>query len=60
MSRMLPLAVTIPVAEEANSIPLSHDTMASLLTPLWKREASEAARDDLHKKIESLLIDIAH
>jgi uncharacterized protein (DUF302 family) len=50
--------VTILVAEEANSVRLSYDTMASLLAPYGNAEASAVARD-LDKKIESLFIEIA-
>jgi uncharacterized protein (DUF302 family) len=50
--------VTILMVEEANSVRLSYDTMASLLAPYGSAEASAVARD-LDKKIESLLIAIA-
>ena len=50
--------VTILVVEEANSVRLSYDTMASLIYPYGSAESSAVARD-LDKKIESLLIDIA-
>jgi uncharacterized protein (DUF302 family) len=50
--------VTILVAEEADSVRLSYDTMASLIAPYGSPEASEVARD-LDKKIESLIIEVA-
>ncbi len=50
--------VTILVVEETNSVRISYDTMASLLTPYGSAEASQVARD-LDKKVESLIIEIA-
>jgi uncharacterized protein (DUF302 family) len=50
--------VTILVAEEAGSVRLSYDTMASLIAPYGSPEASEVAQD-LDQKIESLLIEVA-
>jgi uncharacterized protein (DUF302 family) len=50
--------VTILVAEEAHSVRLSYDTMASLLAPYGSAAASEVARD-LDRMVGSLLINIA-
>jgi uncharacterized protein (DUF302 family) len=50
--------VTILIVEEANSVRLSYDTMASLIAPYGSAPASRVAHD-LDEKVESLMIEIA-
>jgi uncharacterized protein (DUF302 family) len=50
--------VSILIAEEAGSVRLSYDTMASLIAPYGSAEASEVARA-LDTKVEALIAGIA-
>src|SRR3954470_19445142 len=50
--------VTILIVEEANSVRLSYDTLASLVAPYGSVQASQVARD-LDDKVESLIVESA-